>query len=59
VVLRTVWDSTDDAQEFSDAIEGWIGDASSVSLDGARVDVVFASDAATLTVLRSALGSPA
>lgn len=55
VVLRTVWDSTDDAQEFSDAMEAWMGDATSVSLEDARVDVGFASDAATLSALRAAL----
>ena len=56
VVLRTAWDSAEDAEEFSDAMQASTSDATSVSIDGARVDVVFASDAATLTALRSALG---
>ena len=56
VVLRTAWDSTDDAQAFADAIEGWMGDDTFVSLSGdARVDVGFASDAATIAALRAAL----
>jgi hypothetical protein len=59
VVLRTVWDSTDDAQEFFDAIEGWMGNATSVAIDGERVDVGFASDAETLAALRSALDGTA
>ena len=56
VVLRTVWDSTEDAQQFADAMEGWMGDATFVSLNGARVDVGFASDAPTVSALRAALG---
>ena len=55
LVLRTVWDSTDEAGEFFDAMEGWMGDASFVEGSGARVDVGFASDAATSAALRSAL----
>jgi hypothetical protein len=55
VVLRTVWDSTEDAQQFAGAIEGWAGDAAFVSLDDMRVDVGFASDASTLAALRAAL----
>ena len=57
VVLRTVWDSADDAQQFADAMEGWEGDATFVSLNGdAGVDVGFATDAPTLSSLRAALG---
>ena len=56
VVLRTVWDSAEDAQEFSDAMQAWTADATFVSLTGSGVDVGFASDAATLAALRSALG---
>jgi hypothetical protein len=56
VVLRTVWDSHEDAQQFADAMEGWMRDATFVSLTGdARVDVGFASDPASATALRSAL----
>jgi hypothetical protein len=57
VVLRTVWDSTEDAQQFADAIERWMGDATFVSLSDTRVDVGFATDAATSTALRAALGA--
>jgi hypothetical protein len=56
VVLRTAWDSAEDAQEFADAMQGWTSDEAFVSLAGSRVDVGFATDAATLTALRSALG---
>ena len=60
VVLSTLWDSTEDAQQFADAMEGWMGDATFVWLRGdARVDVGFASDAATSTALRSALSDTA
>ena len=56
VVLRTVWDSTDDAEEFFDAMRAWMSDTTSVELGGdGHVDVVFASDAATSAALRSAL----
>ena len=56
VVLRTVWDTPEDAQEFADAMSGWIGDTAFVlPPDGVHVDVGFASDAATLDALRSAL----
>jgi hypothetical protein len=36
-------------------MQGWAADTAFVSLTGSRVDVGFASDAATLTALRSAL----
>jgi DNA-directed RNA polymerase specialized sigma24 family protein len=57
VVLRTVWDTPDDAQEFADAMKKWIGNGTAFVHDpvGARVDVGFASDCATLGVLESAL----
>jgi hypothetical protein len=60
VVLRTVWDSPEDAQEFADAMGAWIGDSAFVAPpDGVRVDVGFASDGSTLDALRSALeGAP-
>lgn len=56
VVLRTVWDSPQDAQEFADAMGEWVGVTAFVAPpDGARVDIGFASDAATLDALRAAL----
>ena len=56
VVLRTVWDTAQDAQEFADAMSDWIGDTGFVlPPDGVQVDVGFASDAATLDTLRGAL----
>lgn len=60
VVLRTVWDSPEDAQQFADAMGRWIGGSGFVAPpDGARVDVGFASDGSTLDALRSALeGAP-
>jgi hypothetical protein len=59
VVLRTVWDSPDDAQEFADAMNAWVDDPASVAIvEGARVDVGFASDASTLTNLSEALAEP-
>lgn len=56
VLLRTVWDSSGDAQEFADAMTAWIGSGTGFVADpvGARVDVGFASDAATLDALRGA-----
>ena len=59
VVLRTVWDSAEDAQEFSDAMQRWTTDATVISLTGSRVDVGFTSDADTLAALRAALGDTA
>jgi hypothetical protein len=59
VVLRTVWDSPGDAQEFADAMGEWVGDLAFVGTpDGARVDVGFGSDDPTLTALRGAVGAP-
>ncbi|MGZ5214327.1 MAG: hypothetical protein ACXWEN_11330 [Actinomycetota bacterium] len=57
VVLRTVWDTPGDAQQFADAMGAWIGNGTAFVNDpvGARVDVGFASDDATLGALRSAL----
>jgi hypothetical protein len=57
VVLRTVWDTPGDAQEFADAMRQWIGNGAAFVNDpvGARVDVGFASDSATLGALESAL----
>ncbi|MEO8424344.1 MAG: hypothetical protein ABI595_10620 [Actinomycetota bacterium] len=56
VVLRTVWDSTADAQEFFDSMRAWMSDTTFIALGGdAHVDVGFASDAATSKALSSAL----
>jgi hypothetical protein len=58
VVLRTVWDTTQDAQEFADAMTRWIGTGTAFVVDpvGTRVDVGFATDATTLNALTGALG---
>jgi hypothetical protein len=59
VVLRTVWDTPADAQEFVDATGEWIGETAFVApAVGARVDVGFASDGPTLDALRRAVGEP-
>jgi len=54
IVLRTVWDTPADAREFAGAMRTWVvggGTASVSDPAGGRVDVLFASDAATLTAL--------
>lgn len=58
VVLRTVWDTPEDAQQFADAMAQWIGNGTAFVADpvAAQVDVGFASDAATMAALRSAVG---
>jgi hypothetical protein len=57
VVLRTVWDTPDDAQEFADTMRQWIGNGTAFVHDpvGAGVDVGFASDGVTLGELQGAL----
>lgn len=56
VVLRTVWDTPEDAREFADAMAEWIGETAFVApIDGSRVDVAFASDGSALDALRSVL----
>jgi hypothetical protein len=58
VILRTVWDTPEDAREFADAMQDWIGDTAFVlPIVGVRVDVGFASDGPTLDGLRSALAT--
>ena len=60
VVLRTVWDSPEDAAAFAEAMTSWIaaspdGQAAVVlPVQGDAVQVHLASDAATLEALRSA-----
>jgi hypothetical protein len=56
VVLRTVWDTPEDAQQFADAMGEWVGQTAFIlPSDGVHVDVGFASDGPTLDALRSAL----
>jgi hypothetical protein len=56
VIMRTVWDSTADAQEFFDSLQGWSGDTTFMELGGdGHVDIGFASDRATSEALLSAL----
>jgi hypothetical protein len=58
VVLSTVWDSSGDAQGFTDAMTDWIDDgdehATVLGPDGSWVTVLFATDAATLQTLEAA-----
>jgi hypothetical protein len=59
VVLRTVWDTPQDAREFADAMGSWIGDLAFVaSRNGTGIDVGFASDSETLSALKTATGEP-
>ena len=53
VVLRTVWDTRRDAQEFAQAMSDGIGGDHAEVVDpvGTQVDVLFTSDAATLDAL--------
>jgi|RhiMetdeSRZDD1v2_1073273.scaffolds.fasta_scaffold01808_3 hypothetical protein len=59
VVLSTVWDTADDANEFADAMNAWVavGDGAAAMVlepQGTHVTVLFASDDATLQTLRAA-----
>ncbi len=56
VVLATVWDTEQDAEEFAGAVADWIrpGQPAAVERDGAGVRVLFASDGEVLETLRSA-----
>jgi hypothetical protein len=60
VELSTVWDTTNDAEEFAAAMRTWssgsIGSVSVEPPDGASVRVLFASDAPTLQRLSAAGG---
>jgi hypothetical protein len=57
VVLSTVWDSEGDADAFAAAMASWIEEGHDPGAvmrpGGASVDVLFASDAATLEVLQA------
>jgi hypothetical protein len=57
VVLRTVWDTPEDAQAFADALGEWISRTTGTVLSptGSTVDAVFASDRSTLDAAREAL----
>jgi hypothetical protein len=59
VVLSTVWDTAEDAQEFADVIADWFNDQEAEVLepDGTRVTAIFASDGATLDTLRGAVAA--
>ncbi|MBA3690185.1 MAG: hypothetical protein H0W82_02090 [Actinobacteria bacterium] len=58
VLLRTVWDTPADADEFAAAMRAWIGEGSAPAAltqpGPAEVEVAFASDATTLESLRAA-----
>ncbi|MEA2438392.1 MAG: hypothetical protein QOF65_2948 [Thermoleophilaceae bacterium] len=59
VVLRTTWDTAQDADQFAGAMLAWLdagpqGFSQVVPTAHGGVDVLFASDAATLATLRSA-----
>ena len=61
VVLSTVWDTTTDATQFADAMQGWIDagngqSATVLPVQGNRVEVLFGSDAQTLSALEAAAG---
>ena len=56
VVMRTAWDTTGDAGQFQRAVEGWIEPnehAAAVRRASRRVDVLFATDRATLRRLQT------
>jgi hypothetical protein len=59
LALSTVWDGPRDATEFASAMRQWLGSregrsASLLPVEGQRVRVLFASDAATLAALEAA-----
>jgi hypothetical protein len=58
VLLRTRWGSEQGATQFARAVEQWLrpGQAATVNTTDSRVDVLFASDGATLTQLEKAAG---
>jgi hypothetical protein len=56
VLLLTVWDTERDAREFADTMERWVLDRrGKVLRRGASVEVLFASDKATLRLLQRAV----
>ncbi|MEA2554931.1 MAG: hypothetical protein QOI60_262, partial [Actinomycetota bacterium] len=59
VVVRTTWDTAQDADQFAGAMRAWLdagpqGLSEVVPIAHGGVDVLFASDAASLAKLRSA-----
>ncbi|MFM8944542.1 MAG: hypothetical protein ACKOI0_04795, partial [Actinomycetota bacterium] len=58
VLLITVWDTPEDAEQFAGSMTAWIGAGSSPAavgpVDGTSVTVWFASDGDTLAALRAA-----
>ena len=61
VVLRTTWDTAGDAAQFVNAMQAWLRAGSQANgaiaqTPNGGVDVLFASDAATLAKLRGAVG---
>ena len=59
VILRTSWDTREDATEFASALRGWLGDGTGVVMDAEAktVDAGFASSAELLPAVESALRS--
>ncbi|HEX2089132.1 MAG TPA: hypothetical protein VHI54_04240 [Actinomycetota bacterium] len=59
IILDTVWDSEEDAEQFAEAMDDWLGERVGDVLppQGSRVRVLFASDKPTLTLLRRAAAS--
>ena len=58
IVLDTVWDREEDAEQFAEAMNEWIGHRAGSVLPGkTRVRVLFASDEETLTLLLRAVAS--
>ena len=60
VVIRTAWDSVEDAQEFAYAMGDWIDAGQQAArvlpVQGPDVRILFASDAPTLASLGAAAG---
>ncbi len=57
VLMQTVWDTSNDAKQFADAMETFArGDFVAVERRGAEVDVLFGSDQVALEDLRRAAG---
>jgi hypothetical protein len=56
VLLRTVWDESQEAGEFAGAMRNWLGDApADVRQQGTTVQVLFGSDVAALQAVRTAV----
>jgi hypothetical protein len=61
VILRTEWDSSEDASEFSDLLDRWVREGSGEALvlpsTGTTVNAGFASGPEIMPALESALRS--